>query len=63
MDIRTVPVDVKQGIKGKVELWDAWTGKTQPLTAVKRTETGTQVQLPLDDYEAQVVVFTPGKKH
>ena len=48
---------------GAVELWDPWTGKVQPLRVVRQTATGTQVELPLEKYEAQVVVFTPGKKH
>jgi hypothetical protein len=49
--------------KGAVELWDPWTGNTTPLRVVKETATGTQVVLPLESYEAQVVVFTPGKPH
>lgn len=48
---------------GAVELWDPWTGDTRRLNVVKKTETGTQVELPLEKYEAQIVVFTPGKKH
>jgi len=48
---------------GAVELWDPWTGKVRPLRVVKRTATGSQVELPLESYEAQVVVFTPGGKH
>ncbi|MDA3924231.1 MAG: glycosyl hydrolase [Kiritimatiellae bacterium] len=49
--------------KGAAELWDPWTGKAQPLRVVKQTETLTQVELPLESYEAQVVVFTPAKAH
>ena len=49
--------------KGAVELWDPWTGKTSPLQVVKETATGTQVELPLEKYEAQVVVFDPSKTH
>ncbi len=49
--------------KGAVELWDPWTGNVRPLRVVERTATGTQVELPLERYEAQVVVFTPGRKH
>lgn len=49
--------------KGAAELWDPWTGKTSPLRVVAETATGTRVQLPLDTYEAQVVVFTPGSRH
>ncbi len=47
--------------KGAVELWDPWTGDTRPLKVVKETETGTQVALPLEEYEANIVVFTPGQ--
>ena len=49
--------------KGRVELWDPWTGDASPLKVVKRTATGTQVELTLESYEAQMVVFTPDKKH
>jgi hypothetical protein len=49
--------------KGAVELWDPWTGETRPLRVTEETSTGTRVELPLENYEAQVVVFTPGKKH
>ena len=46
-----------------MELWDPWTGKNAPLRVVRETETGTQVELPLEKYESQVVVFTPGIEH
>ena len=49
--------------KGCAELWDPWTGDARPLRVVNETESGTVVELPLDEYEAQVVVFTPGKEH
>ena len=49
--------------KGAVELLDPWTGSVSPLRVVAETATGTQVELPLESYEAQVVLFTPGKKH
>ena len=45
--------------KGQVELWDPWTGAIQPLRVLGETATGTEVELPLEDYEAQIVVFTP----
>ena len=48
--------------KGAAELWDPWTGKARPLRRLKETATGTQVELPLETYEAQIVVFTPGQK-
>ncbi len=47
--------------KGCVELWDPWTGGTRPLRVAGETPTGTRVQLPLEPYEAQLVVFTPGR--
>ncbi len=49
--------------RGAAELWDPWTGDVRPLRVVERTKTGVRLELPLDSYEAQVVVFTPGKKH
>lgn len=49
--------------KGAVEQWNPWTGKTTPLQVLQETATGTQVVLPLESYEANIVVFTPGKKH
>lgn len=49
--------------KGRVELWDPWTGKVRPLRVPSATATGTKVELPLEDYEAQIVVFTPGMEH
>ena len=48
---------------GAVELWNPWTGNVRPLPVVDRTATGTQVKLPLEAYEAQIVVFTPGTEH
>lgn len=49
--------------KGAVELWDPWTGNTSSLRVIKETETGMQVVLPLEEYEANIVVFNPRKKH
>ena len=49
--------------KGAVELWDPWTGNIKPLRVTGETPTGTLVKLPLEEYEAGIVVFTPGKKH
>ena len=49
--------------KGAAELWDPWTGTTRPLRVEAETATGTQVELPLEKYEAQIVVFTLGKTH
>jgi hypothetical protein len=47
--------------KGEVDLWDPWTGDVHLLHVVGETDTGTEVELPLEAYEAQVVVFTPGQ--
>lgn len=49
--------------KGRAELWDPWTGETKALRVKGETPEGTLVELPLEEYEAQIVVFTPGKKH
>lgn len=49
--------------KGAVELWDPWTGETKPLRVHEVSEHGTEVELPLEAHEAQVVVFTPEKVH
>ena len=49
--------------KGAAELWDPWSGKAEPLRVVEESATGTQVELPLERYEAQLVVFTPGQQH
>jgi hypothetical protein len=49
--------------KGRVELWDPWTGATRPLRVLGETATTTRVEMPLEEYEAQVVVFTPGQAH
>jgi len=49
--------------RGAVELWDPWTGESRPLRVDNETATGTRVELPLAAYEAQIVVFTPGRAH
>ena len=49
--------------KGKAELWDPWTGAVQPLRLLRETGDTTQLKLPGESYEAQVVVFTPGEAH
>lgn len=46
--------------KGRVELWDPWTGATRPMRVLGETATGTKVEMPLEPYEAQIVVFSPG---
>jgi len=49
--------------KGHVEWWDPWTGQTSPARVLGETPTGTRVEMPLEEYEAQIVVFTPGRAH
>ena len=48
-------------VKGQVEWWDPWTGAVHPLRVLGETATGTKVEMPLEDYEAQLVIFSPGK--
>jgi hypothetical protein len=62
MDARKNAV-VEFRAKGAAEWLDPWTGAIHPLRVVNETATGTQVELPLESYEAQLVAFTPGKKH
>jgi hypothetical protein len=45
--------------QGHAELWDPWTGETRPLRVVDKSPAGTEVELPLEGYEAQIVVFPP----
>ena len=47
--------------RGQVELWDPWTGTRRPLTDVSVTAEGTRVRMPLQRYEAQVIVFGPSE--
>lgn len=46
--------------RGRVELWDPWTGKTQPVYVVSQTPDGTRVRLPGNPDEPRLVLFTPG---
>jgi hypothetical protein len=47
--------------RGRVEAWDPWTGRNRLLQAVSQSSDGTKVRMPLEDYEAQVIVFSPGE--
>ena len=47
--------------RGLAELWDPWTGRIRPLHVVSETVDGTKVRMPLESFEAQVVVFTPAE--
>ncbi len=44
--------------KGSAEWWDPWAGTPHPLRVLGETATGTKVQMPLETYEAQIVVFS-----
>lgn len=46
---------------GKVELWNPWTGGTQPLVVTAQSATVTKVKLPLTEKEIQLIVFSPGR--
>lgn len=46
--------------KGRVELWDPWTGATRPLFNFRPDANGIYVAMPLASGEAQLIVFTPG---
>lgn len=47
--------------KGKVELWDPWTGQTRPIHTFRVAEHGTYVRLPLEEPQANLIVFSPGE--
>jgi len=47
--------------KGAAQIWDPWTGKIEPACVVRETEIGTTVRMPLEQYESQIIVFSPGK--
>ena len=47
--------------KGRVELWDPWTGDVKPLCVLSASEKGTRVRMPLESGEAQLIVFHPGE--
>ena len=46
---------------GRAELWDPWTGQVRPLRVLACDAGRTTVQMPLEAYEAQIIVFTPGE--
>lgn len=46
---------------GKPELWDPWTGQAVPIHTFSPTPQGTRVRLPLEAYEARIIVFSPGE--
>ncbi|MEI6655177.1 MAG: DUF4038 domain-containing protein [Verrucomicrobiota bacterium] len=46
---------------GKVELWNPWDGTVEPLAVESQSATATELRLPLDKREVQLIVFSPGK--
>ena len=45
---------------GLAELWDPWTGKTEPILAKNEGDGGAYLRMPRGADEAQIIVFTPG---
>ena len=48
-------------VTGRIELWDPWTGATQPLAVLSQDASGTRLKLPLTEKEMQLIVFSPGQ--
>ena len=46
--------------KGKVELWDAWTGSVRELPVLRQTDEGTVLQIPVAPPRSSLIVFSPG---
>lgn len=46
--------------KGKVELWDIWSGDITALPVVFQNSNTTRLRLPLSEKEGQLIVFSPG---
>ena len=46
--------------KGKVELWDAWTGSVRELPVLRQTDEGTVVRIPVAPPRSSLIVFSPG---
>ncbi len=53
-------VDVRFRARGRVELWDPWTGAMRPLAVTSQDASGTRLKLPLGKKELQLIVFGPG---
>ena len=47
--------------KGKVELWDAVSGKTTPYPIVKQTADGTVLRMNKEKDNSSIIVFAPGE--
>jgi hypothetical protein len=46
---------------GRVELWDPWTGRVEPLAVTSQDDHGTVLKTPREASEIQLVVFSPGR--
>lgn len=46
--------------RGKVELWNPWTGESRPLPVISQDDAGTRLHAPLEANEPQLFVFSPG---
>jgi hypothetical protein len=47
--------------RGRVELWDPWTGTSRALPISAQTRETTTLKLPLGETEPQLIVFSPGR--
>jgi hypothetical protein len=47
--------------KGKVELWDPWSGTSSELKVLSSGSTGTRLRMPLSATDPQLIVFSPGE--
>ncbi|NLB17800.1 MAG: hypothetical protein GX825_03470, partial [Syntrophomonadaceae bacterium] len=47
--------------KGKVELWNAWTGEVSELAVMQETKDGTFLQIPNPPPRSSLIVFSPGE--
>ena len=47
---------------GAAELWNPWTGEKRPLRVLSQDEAGTQVAMPLERTDMQLILFDPAAK-
>jgi len=46
---------------GAAELWDPWTGGKRPLRVAAVTDAGTEVVMPLERTDMQLILFDPSR--